>query len=68
MQAVPVWSHVSGLWDLTCMGHEYLPAASSKASNLAWVSGSTVLRSAPSAVLDKSNLEAVSNIGFSRSS
>lgn len=50
------------------MGHEYLPAASSKASNLAWVSGSTVLRSAPSAVLDKSNLEAVSNIGFSRSS
>ena len=45
-----------------------LPAASSKASSLACVSGSTVLRSAPSAVPDKSNLEAVSSIGFSKSS
>lgn len=54
--------------DMTISRAQDIPAASSKASSLACVSGSTVLRSAPSAVPDKSNLEAVSSIGFSKSS
>lgn len=45
-----------------------VPAASSKASSLACVSGSTVLRSAPSAALDKNNSDVVLSTGLSRSS
>lgn len=45
-----------------------IPAASSKASSLACVSGSTVLKSTPSVALDKSNSDAVFIMGLSRSS
>lgn len=45
-----------------------VPAASSKASSLACVSGSTVLKSAPSAALDKNNSDVVLSTGLSRSS
>lgn len=47
---------------------EVVPAASSNASSRACVSGSTVLRSAPSAALDRSSSEAVFSTGLSRSS
>lgn len=47
---------------------EDVPAASSNASSRACVSGSTVLRSAPSAALDRSSSEAVFSTGLSRSS
>ncbi len=47
---------------------EDVPAASSNASSRACVSGSTVLRSAPSAALDRSSSEAVFKTGLSRSS
>lgn len=45
-----------------------LPAASSRASSRACVSGSTVLKSTPSVALDKSNSDAVFIMGLSRSS
>lgn len=45
-----------------------IPAASSKASSRACVSGSTVLKSTPSVALDKSNSDAVFIMGLSRSS
>lgn len=45
-----------------------LPAASSKASSLACVSGSTVRRSAPSAALDRKISDVVLSTGLSRSS
>lgn len=47
---------------------EDVPAASSNASSRACVSGSTVLRSAPSAALDRRSSEAVFSTGLSRSS
>lgn len=45
-----------------------IPAASSRASSRACVSGSTVLKSTPSVALDKSNSDAVFMMGLSRSS
>lgn len=68
MQCLTAQSHVLRLRVKLIQMKAVVPAASSKASSRACVSGSTVLKSTPSVALDKSSSEAVFIMGLSRSS